>query len=83
MTLPKFTRLGLALLLAGVTAVASAQEHPRRQNPGQTEQQRPLETRESVLRLLPGDAVTEHTVDIPGGRLSYTATAGTLSLFDQ
>ncbi len=36
-----------------------------------------------MLRLLPPDAVTEHSVDIPGGKLAYTATAGTLSLFDQ
>ena len=27
--------------------------------------------------------MTEHSVDIPGGKLAYTATAGTLSLFDQ
>ena len=27
--------------------------------------------------------MTEHTIDIPGGKLAYTATAGTLSLFDQ
>ena len=43
----------------------------------------PADARESVLRLLPPDAVTEHTIDIPGGKLAYTATAGTLSLFDQ
>ena len=36
-----------------------------------------------MLRLLPADSVTEHTIDIPGGKLAYTATAGTLSLFDQ
>jgi carboxypeptidase C (cathepsin A) len=36
-----------------------------------------------VLRLLPADSVTEHSVAIPGGTLPYTATAGTLSLFDQ
>jgi len=90
MVLPNvtLTRLLLALLLAAVTAVASAQEHPRRQNAAQSEQQRseqqrPSEARDSVLRLLPADAVTEHTVDIPAGRLAYTATAGTLSLFDQ
>ena len=36
-----------------------------------------------VLALLPGDAVTEHSVDLPAGKLAYTATAGTLALFDQ
>ena len=84
-------RLLLALLLAGTATLASAQERPRRAPAPQTEQhaetrqaeQRPAEARESVLRLLPADAVTEHTIDIPGGKLAYTATAGTLSLFDQ
>ena len=33
--------------------------------------------------LLPGDAVTEHAIDTPSGKLAYTATAGTFSLFDQ
>ena len=84
-------RLLLALLLAGTATFANAQERPRRAPAPQSEQhaeprqaeQRPAEARESVLRLLPADAVTEHTVDIPGGKLAYTATAGTLSLFDQ
>jgi len=36
-----------------------------------------------VLALLPGDAVTEHSIDLPSGKLAYTATAGTFALFDQ
>jgi carboxypeptidase C (cathepsin A) len=36
-----------------------------------------------VLRLLPGDSVTEHSIDLPTGALAYTATAGTFALFDQ
>jgi carboxypeptidase C (cathepsin A) len=36
-----------------------------------------------VLSLLPADAVTEHSIDLPGGKLAYTATAGTFPLFDQ
>jgi carboxypeptidase C (cathepsin A) len=36
-----------------------------------------------VLSLLPADAVSEHAVDTPSGKLAYTATAGTLALFDQ
>jgi carboxypeptidase C (cathepsin A) len=36
-----------------------------------------------VLALLPGDSVTEHTIDLPSGKLAYTATAGTFALFDQ
>src|ERR1700751_397097 len=36
-----------------------------------------------VLALLPGDSVTEHVIDLPSGKLAYTATAGTFALFDQ
>jgi carboxypeptidase C (cathepsin A) len=36
-----------------------------------------------VLALLPADSVTEHTIDTTTGKLSYTATAGTLPLYDQ
>jgi carboxypeptidase C (cathepsin A) len=92
------SRTLLALLLAGATlAGATPQDRPRGggQLPvdhPQTEQ-RPAEPRQNeqrqaaagagVLRLLPGDSVTQHTVEIAGGRLDYTATAGTLSLYDQ
>src|SRR5437899_588885 len=81
-------RLALALVIASAPAFATAQERPRRERPAQTEQQqhgeqRQSETRESVLRLLPPDSVTQHEVDVAGGMLAYTATAGTLSLFDQ
>src|SRR5262249_4199369 len=88
-----------APLLAGAATIASAQESPppaqhrrrgargqhgeqRASEPRQGEQ-RQADARESVLRLLPADSVTEHAVAIPGGTLTYTATAGTLSLFDQ
>lgn len=36
-----------------------------------------------VLRLLPGDATTERTMEVAGGKLAYTATAGTFGLYDQ
>jgi len=82
----KPTRLLLALLIAGTATFASAQErgqeHPRRPVAQQSEQ-RQGESHDSVLRLLPADSVTEHSVEIPAGTLAYTATAGTLNLFDQ
>src|SRR5215472_13884954 len=86
----KLTRALLALLLAGAATIASAQEsrpptqhgEQRASEPRQGEQ-RQADARESVLRLLPADSVSEHAVAIPGGTLTYTATAGTLSLFDQ
>jgi carboxypeptidase C (cathepsin A) len=83
--------------LAGATMLAIAQDRPRGGGPlpadhPQTEQ-RPNEQRQNeqrqapagpgVLRLLPGDAVTQHTIEIAGNKLDYTATAGTLSLYDQ
>src|SRR5215471_15792755 len=77
-----------ALLIIAAATATSAQEHPRRP-PQQASEQHGSEprqgeqARESVLRLLPGDSVTEHSVAIPGGELPYTATAGTFSLFDQ
>src|SRR4051794_7176209 len=87
-------RLLLALLVAGTATVGSAQglsaqeqQRPRGPQAQRTEQQtaeqRQGQSRDSVLRLLPADSVTEHSVDIPGGKLAYTATAGTLSLYDQ
>src|SRR5207244_7449768 len=86
----KLTRALLALLVAGAATVASAQEsrppaQPSEQRASDQRQgeQRQADARESVLRLLPADSVTEHAVAIPGGTLTYTATAGTLSLFDQ
>jgi carboxypeptidase C (cathepsin A) len=85
----RFWRVFLALLIAGTATLASAQEQQRPRGPQsqQTEHQAPEQrqgqSRESVLRLLPADSVTQHSVDIPGGKLAYTATAGTLSLYDQ
>src|SRR6266478_6726933 len=86
----KLTRALLALLVAGAATVASAQEARPAAQPseqGASDQrrgeQRQADARESALRLLPADSVSEHAVAIPGGTLVYTATAGTLSLFDQ
>lgn len=38
---------------------------------------------QGVLRLLPDDATSEHTIAVGGRTLAYTATAGTLALYDQ
>src|SRR4051794_16017864 len=89
----------LRLLLLGAAlslpAAASAQEGrgppPRPQQQAQPQQQHQAEQRPEqrqsgpgVLRLLPGDSVTEHSIDLAGGKkLTYTATAGTLALYDQ
>src|SRR2546421_1532148 len=90
LTPSKLTRALLALLLVGAATIASAQESRQPAQHGEQQaseprqgEQRQADARESVLRLLPADSVTEHAVAIPGGTLTYTATAGTLSLFDQ
>ncbi len=68
----------LLLVCASVgVAPGVAQEHPRRGGNEQTPPQG------GVLRLLPADAVSQHEIDTPSGKLAYTATAGTLSLYDQ
>src|SRR5262249_57092931 len=78
----------LALLIAFAigTGAAFAQGRPQRQAqaPGeQQQQQQPAAPGQSVLRLLPPDAVSQHTIETAWGKVDYTATAGTLSLFDQ
>src|ERR1700693_6077118 len=83
-------------LVAGMLAVAAtaalAQDHPgrgggerpNRQDDGQQAGAgREQQSGPGVLSLLPGDAVTEHSIDLASGKLAYTATAGTFSLFDQ
>jgi carboxypeptidase C (cathepsin A) len=62
----------LVLAVAATAALAQPQAKVERQPQDQ-----------GVLRLLPGDAVTRHAIETPSGRLDYTATAGTLPLFDQ
>ena len=89
--------LVVALALA-LPATASAQQRqgrtgsnpPQRQEQQQQEPQQPQQTEQrreapsGVLRLLPGDSVTEHSIDLANGKtLAYTATAGTLALYDQ
>ena len=74
MNLSIIMRLALAILVAGAIGSATAQEQP-----GRGEQR----DAKGVLRLLPADSVTEHSIDTPSGKLAYTATAGTLAFFDQ
>src|SRR5215470_2245932 len=83
MTISVFAKLNrnlLALLIAVATTAALAQEDPHQAAP---QEQRQVAPEQSVLRLLPPDSITQHAVDTPDGKLDYTATAGTLSLFDQ
>lgn len=72
-------RLPLRSFLAGLlvlllTAAVQAQQ------PADSGRAAPAE---GVLALLPADAVTRHTLAAGGRTLAYTATAGTMPLFDQ
>jgi carboxypeptidase C (cathepsin A) len=74
MKLRSILQFALAIVLAGAIGSASAQEQPVRGERRDTK---------GVLRLLPTDAVTEHSIETPRGKLDYTATAGTLAFYDQ
>jgi carboxypeptidase C (cathepsin A) len=70
----------LALILVlGLAAPVLAEEHPGK--PEAAAEQR--QARTSVLALLPSDAVSEHAVPARSRTIAYTATAGTLPIFDQ
>jgi carboxypeptidase C (cathepsin A) len=81
-----FRRIVIALAVALIAVTAAAQEHGGHgggERAGHGEGGHGEQNGPGVLALLPGDSVTEHSIDTPGGKLAYTATAGTFSLFDQ
>ncbi len=81
-----FRRAMIAVGIAVVATTAVAQEQHGRspgERPGRPEQGHPEQGGPGVLSLLPADSVTEHSIDTSAGKLAYTATAGTFSLFDQ
>lgn len=80
--LAKLQRSLLALLIAFVATAALAQGRPQRQAQAPSNQSQTSQD-QNVLRLLPPDAVSQHTIETTWGKVDYTATAGTLSLFDQ
>jgi carboxypeptidase C (cathepsin A) len=84
MKLSTTLRFALAVLVASASLTALAEERPNGHDGErpQTEQQQQAPG-SGVLRLLPGDSVTEHTIDTPKGKLAYTATAGTLAFYNQ
>jgi carboxypeptidase C (cathepsin A) len=82
----------IAVSLSATTAFAQGQgqgrpqrqaQAPADQQHQQPQQQQASPPGQSVLRLLPPDAVSEHSIETAWGKVDYTATAGTLSLFDQ
>jgi carboxypeptidase C (cathepsin A) len=80
MSLSLLRPLVLAIVLAGTFHSANADDAKSPAQPAAAERQ---ESPKGVLRLLPADAVTEHSIDTSRGKLAYTATAGTLAFYDQ
>src|SRR5262245_39584725 len=71
-------RIPLLTLFALLTIAPAVVAQDRASKPERTAPDGP-----GVLRLLPLDAATEKSIVIGGRTIAYTATAGTLSLFDQ
>lgn len=87
MTTTSLLRLALALGVASFMGTASAQDaakNPAQKPPPRSEQRdNNHENAGGLLRLLPADSVTEHTLTAGKTKISYTATAGTLPFYDQ
>jgi carboxypeptidase C (cathepsin A) len=83
MKITSFLRLAPAIVLAGALGSAAAQEAHKVAPQAQPNRVEQHEAGKGVLRLLPADAVTDHSIDTPKGKLAYTATAGTLAFYDQ
>src|SRR3954462_15617051 len=87
----RFLRSSLLLLLALLTAssVTLAQERSAQDRPQRPERAAPAKPADDaspgpgVLRLLPPDAASDKEITVGGRKIAYTATAGTLALFDQ
>jgi carboxypeptidase C (cathepsin A) len=90
MHIRRWILLSLFVLLVAPN-VAAQDRGPRPDRAGQarsqdSKQDKPAESAQpsgpGVLRLLPADAVSEKSITVGGRTVAYTATAGTLSLFD-
>jgi carboxypeptidase C (cathepsin A) len=75
--------LALALLFIGVFGQATAQDKARQDKGGNASQAQHQTAGKGILRLLPGDSVSDHAINTAQGKLAYTATAGTLAFYDQ
>jgi carboxypeptidase C (cathepsin A) len=75
-------RVALAIIFAGAIGSAVAQNGAH-DKPAAAHHENGHENGNGVLRLLPADSVTEHSIDTAAGKLAYTATAGTLPFYDQ
>jgi carboxypeptidase C (cathepsin A) len=86
------SRFALAIVLAGALGSASAQESAQ-ESPKDSPHRPPARSEQrddskaivgkGILRLLPADAVSDHSIAVGKTKLAYTATAGTLAFYDQ
>jgi carboxypeptidase C (cathepsin A) len=83
MQLHRIIVFSLALLTAAAPALAQPGRGAEQRQHQQQQAQDQQPAGRGVLRLLPADSVTEHTLDTPQGKLNYTATAGTIPLYGQ
>ncbi len=77
------SRLALAIILAATIGSAAAQEAPKAAAQRQPPPAEQHEAGKGVLRLLPADAVSDHSIVTGKGKVVYMATAGTLAFYDQ
>ena len=75
--------LSFSLALFVALGSASAQDTPQKPPPRSEQRDNSHENARGLLRLLPADSVTEHTLTAGKTKISYTATAGTLPFYDQ
>ncbi len=73
-------RVAIVLLLAAGTALAQEKAPDK---PPEKAQEQKREPAQNILRLLPSDSVSEKSIATAQGKLTYTATAGTLAFYDQ
>jgi carboxypeptidase C (cathepsin A) len=85
----RWSVLTLLVLLAASPVVLAQDRQDRQDRPGRPERSAPAKPSDEaqhgpgVLRLLPPDAISDKEITIGGRKIAYTATAGTLALFDQ
>lgn len=78
------TLFALLAVAPAASLTVLAQDQPaRRERSERPPQAEAAHDSQGVLRLLPADAVSEKEITLAGKRLAYTATAGTLALYDQ
>jgi carboxypeptidase C (cathepsin A) len=73
----------LALAVALLPQFTLAQPAARAERPAQQRTDDGQSNSPGVLRLLPADAVSDKEIAVGDRKIAYTATAGTLPLFDQ